>query len=161
MRHKNAMKLVGKRHFELYIGLATLALLTAAAGLAYFQPFSPHGVRVRNPALDLRASEVPGRVRVDWNPQDEGVRTAQNGTLEVVDGGLRNRYPVEQQVLRSGSFDYIRKSEDVFLTLTLFRNGQPDRQGVIRTIGPVRPIPAETLATTPPRERTGTRARRR
>ena len=56
-------------------------------------------------------------MRVDWDPSNPAIQAAQGATLEVEDGKSFNRYPVEANVLRSGGLDYIRKTDDVLLTI--------------------------------------------
>jgi hypothetical protein len=104
-------------------------------------------------------------MRVDWDPGNEAVLTAQGATLEAEDGGVLNRYPVEPNVLRSGGLDYIRRSEDVLLTLTLYHDGRPGIQSTVRRIAPVQLQVAQETAPAAPQPQTqrrnSTRARRR
>jgi hypothetical protein len=89
------------------------------------------------PNLELRVADQNGRMRVDWDASNAAVRTAQGATLEVEDGGVFNRYPVEANILRSGGLDYVRRSEDVLLTLTLYQDGRPGTQSSVRRIAPL------------------------
>ncbi|HUS07553.1 MAG TPA: hypothetical protein VMZ52_14695 [Bryobacteraceae bacterium] len=126
------------------------ALLVAAITvlLIYGQPL----VRLRRhapAALALRSTDLNGRMRVEWDPRQTEVRDAQGATLEVIDGTLTNRYPVDPRVLRSGSFDYLRQSDDVLLTMTVYKDGRPGVEGIIRSVGSppsgaaLAPAPAE------------------
>jgi hypothetical protein len=87
--------------------------------------------------LDLRVADQNGRMRIDWDPNNPAIQAAQGATLEVVDGGVFNRYPVEANILRSGGLDYVRRSQDVFLTLTLYQDGRPGLQSTVRRISPI------------------------
>jgi hypothetical protein len=101
-----------------------------------------------------------GRIRVDWDANDQAVQTAQGATLEVEDGEVLNRYPVEPKILRSGGLDYVRRSEDVLLTLTLYHDGRPGLQSAVRRISPVRMQLAQEKPAVPAPRRV-TRSRRR
>jgi hypothetical protein len=78
----------------------------------------------------------------------------------VEDGGVMNRYPVEPKTLRAGGFDYIRKTPEVLLTLTLFHDGKPGALATVRSIGAIQKTVAKSDAP-PPRRAEQTRGRRR
>ncbi|WP_225154708.1 hypothetical protein, partial [Bradyrhizobium sp. NBAIM08] len=101
-----------------------------------------------------------GRMRIDWDSSNPAIQTAEGATLEVEDGGVFNRYPVEANILRSGGLDYVRRSQDVFLTLTLYQDGRPGLQSSIRRISPIEGEVASTEKSKSP-SRADTRARRR
>ena len=149
---------------EALLGLGTLALLGIAAVLVWYEPLLPKPSLAFTP-LDVRATDIDGKVRVDWDPELPVVRDAQGGTLEALDGGVMNRYPMEKRVLRSGSFDYIRQSDDVLLTMTLYRAGKPSAGSRIRSIGPVpisvAPVVGRSSQTRGPQARPRDEQRRR
>jgi hypothetical protein len=125
-----------RRSTEFYLGLWTLAFFAVAALLTIIQPFaSPKAEAVR--PLTLKAIDLDERIRVDWDARHPTVRSADAAVLEVQDGAAFHRYPVEGKVLHSGGFDYVRKSPDVLLTLTLYQQGKPGIQSTARTIGAV------------------------
>lgn len=149
-----------QRHPDFWLGLGTLLLIAASAIVVLWQPFS----KSRGPQDDfgftLRPADHDGRMRIDWNPQSQAVKTAKGGTLAVNDGGSMESYPVEAKVLRDGGLDYVRKSGDVVLTLTLNGNNQRQRQQAFaRRISPVQLAQAAPSEPAPRREQT--RARRR
>src|SRR5215210_5057925 len=109
---------------EFWLGLSTLCFVAATAAMAYLTPLRPPRTRAV-PPLELKVTDQDGRLRVDWDKDHELVRSAGGATLEVEDGGVTNRYPVEPNTLRAGGFDYIRKTQEVLLTLTLFQNDHP------------------------------------
>ncbi|HET8549546.1 MAG TPA: hypothetical protein VFL57_16150, partial [Bryobacteraceae bacterium] len=84
--------------------------------------------------LPLQARDVEGRLRVQWDSSPEYVRKANGATLEVLDGGRVQRYPVDPRVVQRGTLDYIRQTDDVVLTLTLHGERGSGPQGVIRTV---------------------------
>jgi hypothetical protein len=147
---------------ELLLLLATIVLMALAAAIFLTGPLSSKQAKPR-PSLDLRVVDQNGRMRVDWDPANEAVLTAQGATLEAEDGGVLNRYPVEPRVLRSGGLDYIRRSEDVLLTLTLYHDGRPGIQSTVRRIAPVQLQTVRTAPPAPPARpvRGTTRTRRR
>src|SRR4030095_14817317 len=132
---------------DAWLWLGSVLLLAAAAFIAWFQPLAPKKL-TSSKVIELRATDIEGKVRVDWDPRLDAIRDAQGGTLEAMDGGLLNRYPMEKRVLRSGSFDYIRQSDDVLLTMTLYKEGKPVAATRIRSVGPVPPAVAPAQLTT-------------
>lgn len=134
------------RKIEYWLGLWTLIFFGATAALFLRNPDIGALKRASEEGLVLKASDQNGRLRVDWDASAPSVRSAQGATLEVEDGGIINRYPVEPKVLRSGGFDYLRKSDDVLLKLTLFQGGKPGPQAVIRNISSVKPAASEMQA---------------
>lgn len=142
---------------QFYLLLATILLIGLTAFLVMARPLTSLS-RESKRALELKVVDQNGRMRVDWNPADPLIQTAQGGTLEVEDGGAFNRYPVEPNVLRSGGLDYVRRSDDVFLTLTLYHDGRPGVQASVRRISPV---DASLAATPDARDSGGSRTRRR
>ena len=139
--------------------LATIVLGSLTAFLLMGRPMTMF--QKAKPGLELRVADHNGRIRVDWNANNPLVQSAQGATLEVEDGGSFNRYPVEPKILKSGGLDYVRRSEDVLLTLTLYHDGRPGVQTSVRRIAP---FSAPVVATTPPPitvQRGGNRSRRR
>lgn len=121
---------------ELYLLLATIVLAALATAIFLTAPLSSRHGKPR-PSLEVRVADQNGRMRLDWDANDPSIRTAQGATLEVEDGGVLNRYPVEPNILRSGGLDYVRRSEDVLLTLTLYHDGRPGVQTAVRRIPPM------------------------
>jgi hypothetical protein len=141
-----------RRRPEFYLLLGTVFLATLTAAILLARPLIDRQEKPK-PRLDLSVADREGRLRVDWDASNPVIQSAQGGTLEVEDGGIFNRYPVEAKVLRSGGLDYVRRSDDVLLTLTLYQDGRPGLQTSIRRIPPISPPPA-TDATLGATERT-------
>lgn len=125
-----------KRRTEFWLGLWTLLFAGGTAALAYLHPF-PGSSEKPADAIALQVTDRAGRLRVDWDANNELVRKAEGATLVVDDGGVLNRYPVEPKTLRAGGFDYIRKTPEVLLALTLFHDGKPGALATVRSIGPI------------------------
>jgi hypothetical protein len=124
----------------LIVWTAALAVLTAVIliGGPRLRQTKPKAI------LDLKVADQNGRMRIDWDPSNPAIQAAQGATLEVEDGGVFNRYPVEAHILRSGGLDYVRRTQDVFLTLTLYQDGRPGLQSTVRRISPVQIELADT-----------------
>lgn len=149
------------RPIDFWLGLWTLLFIGATGAIAYFHPF-PESPKVPAKDIALRITDVKGRLRLDWDTNNEFVRRAQGATLEVDDGGARDRYPVELRTLRAGGLDYVRKTPEVVLKLTLFDNGKPGAFAMVRSVGPIMEQVAVAAAPKPaPRRRVQTRGRRR
>lgn len=121
---------------EMYLLLGSIVLAALATAIFLAAPLTARQAKPR-PSLEVRVADANGRMRLDWNANDPAIQSAQGATLEVEDGGVLNRYPVEPNVLRSGGLDYVRRSEDVLLTLTLYHEGRPGVQTAVRRIPPV------------------------
>jgi hypothetical protein len=128
--------------------LATIVLAALTAMLLLARPLSTRQAKPR-PNLELRVADQDNRLRVDWDAANPAVLTAQGGTLEVEDGGTFNRYPVDPDILRKGGLDYVRRSDDVLLTLTLYHDGRPDLQASVRRIAPLGSEVAQTVTPEP------------
>jgi hypothetical protein len=146
-----------RRPLEYYLLLGTLFLVALTAAVLLSKPLTARHNR-NQPNLDLKVADKDGRMRVDWDVSNPAIQAAQGATLEVDDGGAFNRYPVEASVLRSGGLDYVRKSDDVLLTITLYHDGRPGLQSSVRRISQLGPQVASSPA---PPEPGRARSRRR
>jgi hypothetical protein len=140
---------------EFHLGIATLLFASCAAALVIAEPFR---LRDRPPrAFVVHAAEVNGRVRVDWNPSDVHDFHADAALLRVKDGGNTQEYSINRKTLEAGGLDYLRKSDDVLLSLTLLGEGKPRTEVMVRTIIATPPQPPESL---PPQTETSARSNR-
>lgn len=150
-----ASKSIMARPSEFHLGIATLLFAAAATALVIAEPFR---FRDRPPrAFVIHASEGGGRVRVDWNPSDVNAFRADSAVLRVQDGGTVHEYPIDRKTLDNGGLDYLRKSGDVLLSLTLMGEGKPRTEALVRSIVADTPLPS----TPGPQPDGETRARRR
>lgn len=147
-----------RRPLESYLLLGAIFLVALAVIVVFAKPLTARQNKAK-PTLDLRVADKDGRMRVDWDPSNPAIQAAQGATLEVEDGKSFNRYPVEASVLRSGGLDYIRKTDDVLLTITLYHDGRPGEQTSVRRISPI--TPPQVASTPAPPERSQVRSRRR
>ena len=132
---------------EFHLGIATLLFAACATALVIAEPFR---YRDRPPkSFVVQAAEVNGRVRVDWNPSDIREFSADTALLRVQDGDTIHEYPIDKKTLEAGGLDYLRKSDDVLLSLTLLGQGKPRTEVMVRTVistpPPVpEPVPSQT-----------------
>jgi hypothetical protein len=118
-----------------------VSILSLAAFVArpYLVPSTHEG------PLTLNATDKNGRVQMQWDPRSDVIQSAQGALLDVVDGTEVQRYPVDFKVLSSGALDYVRNTGEATLTLTLFRDGHPISQSVVRSTPPIPHEPARPL----------------
>ncbi len=121
-------------------GLGILGWL-AAGSLAVCLWFGP-GLWRRQPArLGLSLASTDATVHVLWDRHSPGLRGAERGTIEVVDGAKTNRYEFGKDELRLGSFLYARHTGDVLIRMKVFdRQGQAGAES-IRFVAPQLPDP--------------------
>lgn len=122
-------------------GAASAALVAATGFLLSAQRHSA-------PAdLALRAIDVGGQLRIDWNRHAPVLRRAQSGALEIQDGSANLRESLDPAELRTGSLTYVRKSGNVVVRLLLTVPGRGTVDEVTRFIGT--PIAIATLTPAP------------
>lgn len=136
---------------ELALLLGSAVFVAATAGLVLWDRAS---IRASDgEGLRLHAVEQDGRIRVDWDPADPAIRSASSATLVAKDGNASHKYEVPPEALRGGGLDYLRRSNDVLLTLRI--DGGMD--SALRTVVAAPPPPL-AAAPAPPKV---TRTRRR
>lgn len=126
------------RGSEGVVWLAAALMATAAAGI-FFLASNPARGSDDDGAWRLAATEADNHIRVSWNPQEKQVKRATAATLEVRDGSRMERYPVNRDILRRGSLDYIHQTGDVLLTLTLLDDGAEGPKTMVRAISALAP----------------------
>ena len=58
------------------------------------------------------------------NHNSPGLRNAERGILEITDGGPKIEHSLTPELLRTGSYVYVRRSDDVNLRLTVYRKNE-------------------------------------
>src|SRR5207248_10097972 len=91
------------------------------------------GLHAGNSALDLRAIDNGGRVRIEWNRFSDPILEASKGSLLIVDGGERLEKSLSPELLHSGGLVYHRKSPDVEIRLRVY--GSDPAQELTRLMG--------------------------
>jgi len=135
--------------------LATVLLLIAgiAVGSALFTRDAEHHAAG---GLSLRALDIDGQLRIDWNRAADAVRRARGAVLEIRDGDVNLHHKLDASQIRSGSVTYQRQSGDVLMRLAVNLGGDKTVSEVTRFLGaPVRnrvvaePSEADRLAPEP------------
>ncbi|HYZ85607.1 MAG TPA: hypothetical protein VE621_14445 [Bryobacteraceae bacterium] len=128
---------VAERHLtqhERRVWILSVVIAAVALLLHLMEPYA----RVK-PVIEpftLEANDADGRMRVEWNPASPEVHRATAGRLEVKDGIEKFEFPIDEKVLKSGKLDYLRKSGDVLLSVTLFHNSERIASSSVRSVGP-------------------------
>jgi hypothetical protein len=90
--------------------MAILALVSAAASywLASFRHDS---------GFSLRALDVGGQLRIEWNRDAWAIRNGAGGVLEIEDGSGKVRNELSRDEVRAGSVTYVRNTGNVLVLL--------------------------------------------
>jgi|GEM_PF-440912 len=99
--------------------------------------------------LSLRAVDVGGQLRIDWNRNSRIIQQSQSGALEIEDGSLKVRDELSQEHLRAGSITYLRTTGNVVVRLLVRGADQSTRTEISRFVGPP-PATVATVATAAP-----------
>jgi proteasome lid subunit RPN8/RPN11 len=90
--------------------MGILALVSAAATYWLGNFHADSGV-------SLRALDVGGQLRIDWNRDARAIRNGASGILEIEDGSANVRNELSRDELRAGSVTYLRNSGNVLVRL--------------------------------------------
>lgn len=108
------------------LAIATLLLIVARPWMGGMPPIP----------FSMRASERQGELILRWDSGHPAVERADAAIVAIKEDGNMIQQWLTSEALRSGSFSYPRKSNDVVATLTLLRNEQPIASSLVRSIGP-------------------------
>jgi len=90
--------------------LGILALVSASA-LYWLVGFS------HDSGISLRAMDVGGQLRIEWNRDGRVIRNGVSGVLEIEDGSGKVRNELSRDELRAGSVTYLRNTGNVLVRL--------------------------------------------
>jgi proteasome lid subunit RPN8/RPN11 len=97
-----------------------LAAIVPALGIGVLTGFLQHlGDSYGNPALNLRAYDHAGQVRIEWDRSAEPVLSVQKASLFISDGDQALVTEVSPELLQHGSMVYLRKSSNVEIRLSV------------------------------------------
>jgi len=118
---------------------AVVALVILAALAMWLRPSS---------RLDLRAyAFAPGQVRIEWNQQAPAVLRGASGILEITDGEITTRIPMDADQLHSNSVVYANRSSHLAIHFRVDPReaGAASAQDAIQLVARVSPTatPAE------------------
>jgi proteasome lid subunit RPN8/RPN11 len=97
-----------------------LVLLAGTGATAYFTSgYWMKALSAKPAYLHLRAFDREGQFRIQWDPAPLTSTNVQGGSLEIVDGAYATTIPLDRVGLRAGSFQYVRRTENVEAHLTV------------------------------------------
>jgi proteasome lid subunit RPN8/RPN11 len=99
--------------------------------------------------LSLRALDVGGQLRIDWNHGARVIQQGQSGAIEIEDGTFKVHNELSQEDLRSGSVTYLRTTGHVQVSLMVRGVDQGTQTEILRFSGP--PVPTASAVSQPPR----------
>jgi hypothetical protein len=95
------------------VAVVLAAAVLAVLGLRLITP------RLTADPLSLSVSERDGQLQIQWNHSARSVTGATRGMLEITDGQESRTIPLSTLDLTRGSFNYLRKSADVEIRMTV------------------------------------------
>ena len=98
--------------------------------------------------LSLRALDVGGQLRIDWNHSSRVIQQGESGAIEIEDGSFKVHNELSQEDLRSGSVTYLRTTGYVQVSLLVRGADQGTQTEIIRFSGP--PVPTAAPLTAGP-----------
>lgn len=104
------------------------------------------------PGLGLVATDTGGQVRVQWDRSSTTILQASRGILEFFDGKHKRAIPLDRARLRTGSFTYVRQSEQVDVRLTVESAGKQTSREMTTILGKLPQRSAEDAAAKKQRE---------
>src|SRR5450432_2540198 len=98
--------------------------------------------------LSLRALDVGGQLRIDWNRNSRVIQQSQSGALEIEDGSRKVHDELSQEHLRAGNITYLRTTGNVLVRLLVRGADRSTFTEISRFLGP--PVAAAAPATAAP-----------
>ena len=109
--------------------IATPIAVTLAAVLLW-------NIRTPAPAdLTLRALDMGGQLRIDWNHASRVIQQSRSGAIEIEDGTYKVHNELSQEDLRSGSITYLRNTGHVQVSLVVRGTDRGTQTAVLRFSG--------------------------
>jgi proteasome lid subunit RPN8/RPN11 len=90
------------------LGILAVVVTAALSGIGGFRSES---------RLSLRALDVGGQLRIEWNRDARAIRNGAGGTLEIEEGSGKVRNELSGDELRAGSVTYMRNTGNVLVRL--------------------------------------------
>jgi proteasome lid subunit RPN8/RPN11 len=117
--------------------VAAAAIAIALAGVLY-----SIGRSRASEGLSLRAVDIGGQLRIDWNRNSRVIEQSRSGAIEIEDGSLKVHDDLSQEHLRAGSITYLRTTGNVVVRLLVRGADQSTLTEISRFLGP---SPATTV----------------
>jgi proteasome lid subunit RPN8/RPN11 len=113
-------------------GVIALILAVAVVAILGMRLFAP---RVAPEPISLSVAERDGQLQIQWNHSSRTITGAARGTLEITDGQDSRALPLTRLDLSRGSFNYLRKSADVEVRMTVEDSAGEKTQEASRFLG--------------------------
>jgi proteasome lid subunit RPN8/RPN11 len=113
-------------------GLIAIVLAVAVLAILGLRLFAP---RLAPEPISLSVAERDGQLQIQWNHSSRSISGAARGTLEITDGQDSRSLPLTQLDLSRGSFNYLRKSGDVEIRMTVEDSAGEKMQEASRFLG--------------------------
>jgi proteasome lid subunit RPN8/RPN11 len=123
-------------------GAALGGALLAAAAVFWMWHASAAG-------LSLRAFDVGGQLRIDWDRNAPIILRAQSGALEIDDGPVKLHNELDRTQLRGGSLTYVRTSGEVVVRLLVRLPDQATATETTQFLGPPAEKPVKPVEQPP------------
>ena len=111
------------------IGVILAVAVVAIVGMRLFAP------RLSPEPISLSVAERDGQLQIQWNHSSRSITGAARGTLEITDGQDSRALPLTRLDLSRGSFNYLRKSADVEIRMTVEDSAGEKTQEASRFLG--------------------------
>ncbi|HTD44736.1 MAG TPA: hypothetical protein VK687_11165 [Bryobacteraceae bacterium] len=111
------------------IAVVLVVAVVASVGLRLFAP------RIAPEPIGLSVAERDGQLQIEWNHASRSITGAARGTLEITDGQDSRSLPLTPLDLSRGSFNYLRKSADVAIRMTVEDSSGEKTQEASRFLG--------------------------
>jgi hypothetical protein len=93
--------------------------------------------------IPIHITDVGSQLRIDWDANEESVRSATSGVLEIRDGETESLHlPVARDMLRAGSVLYVPRSGTIQVRMRFMNHKGPPQESVIYYINPTRVAPS-------------------
>jgi hypothetical protein len=94
------------------------------------------GISSASPGLSLRAVDVGGQLRIDWNHKARVIQQSESGVLEIEDGLVKVHDELSPEHLRAGNITYLRTTGTVLVRLLVRGANQRTLTEMTRFLGP-------------------------
>jgi len=113
-------------------GIIAVVLAVAVVAILGLRLFAP---RLAPEPLSLSVAERDGQLQIQWNHSSRSIMGAARGTLQITDGQESRSLPLTPLDLSRGSFNYLRKSADVEIRMTVEDSAGEKTQEASRFLG--------------------------
>ena len=113
-------------------GIIAVVLAVAVVAILGLRLFAP---RLAPEPISLSVAERDGQLQIQWNHSSRSIASAARGTLQITDGQESRSLPLTPLDLSRGSFNYLRKSADVEVRMTVEDSAGEKMQEASRFLG--------------------------